>query len=59
MFLWMRIRSEKCSMIFEIQGLTYKDLRSNIIVTRKEINQTDAMKPHGVRVHGVLFRLAV
>ena len=46
-------------MIFEIQGLTYTDSRSNIIVTRKEINQTDAMKPHGVRVHGVSFRLAV
>lgn len=59
MFLWMRIRSEKCRMIFEIQGLTYKDLRSNIIVTKEVMIQDSTMKPHGGPVHGVSFRLAV
>ena len=59
MFPWMRIRSEKCCMIFEIQGLTYKDLRSNIIVTKEVMIQDSTMKPHGGPVHGVSFRLAV
>lgn len=34
-------------------------LRSNIIVTRKEVNQTDATNPHGGPAHGGSFRLAV
>ena len=59
MFPWLRIRSGKCSMIFEIQGLTYKDLRSNIIVTKEVMIQDSTMKPHGGPVHGVSFRLAV
>ena len=46
-------------MIFEIQGLTYTDLRSIITITKEVMIQDSTMKPHGGPVHGVSFWLAV
>ena len=46
-------------MIFEIQGLTYTDLRSIITITKEVMIQDSTMKPHGGPVHGVSFTQAV